>query len=282
MKNYWLFLIILFASCQNSNQVENPDLVVTVQTDTIQGCSEDNSSYQAAFNVDTPVNGPQVLVDSVMVFLNKKMYDFCEGCVHEPSITVDERKLMSFRSEEVFTNDAEHFLEDYLKKYRPVIQDSLWVGLLGLELKVEAQAKTFVTYAYVDNASGASSSSRKYYYVFDKSDGHIVKEIISGEKLRLFCKDYHSTHSPQEDGFLNLPEWENDEEHIFENTDFGLGADHLSIVVSDVGNHYDLVEIPYSLILSYLTPEAQTLVKMIGEVASSKDMPASREPIRYR
>lgn len=257
MKNCWLFLIFTLIGCQTGNHNNTSDLEVMEQIDSIQGGHEDNNNYWAEFNIDVPVNGPQILIDSVMALLNKKMYYFCEWCAHETSTYGDERWMKSFRPEDVFTDDGERFLVNYLKKYRPLIQDSLWCEFFGMDLKIESQTESFVTYAHEDNACGAFCSSKKYYYVFDKYDGHIVKEVISKENLKQFFEDYPEQRKLQGD----RPDWEYDEEHSFMNTDFGLGSDHLSIVITGLGNHYCLMEIPYSQILSYLTPEARALVK---------------------
>lgn len=188
MSKYRSFIILLLVGCQSGNQTYISDLVVIEQLDTIQGVHDDNDYWEnayctATFNIDVPSNGSQMLVDSVLSFLNKKMYYFCEWCAHESSLYEDDRCVKSFRPEEVFTNDGERFLENYLKKYRPLIQDSLWCEFFGMDLKLESQTGSFVTYGHEDNACGANCSSRKYYYVFDKHDGHIVKEIISKENI---------------------------------------------------------------------------------------------------
>lgn len=278
MKQYWLFIIVVLLGCQSHNhKINTSDLVTIEQIDSIQGCHEENSYCWAAFNIDVPVGGPQVLIDSVMTFLNKKMYNFCEWCAHESSLYEDERWVKSFRPEEVFTNDGEEFLENYMKKYRPLIQDSLWCEFFGMDLKLESQTESFVTYAHEDNACGANCSSRKYYYVFDKHDGHIVKEIISKENIKQFFEDYPEHGGLRGDWLWGWPDWEYDADHIFENTDFGLCSDYQSIVITGVGNHYYRMRIPYSQILSYLTPEARALVEGMGEVVFPTDVPCYSE-----
>lgn len=265
--------------CGSTEVEHSKDLIVMEQTESVQGTSEysDNSSYMMEINIDVPVNGPKILIDSVMTFLNKKMYYFCEWCAHESSLYEDDRWVKSFRPEEVFTNDGERFLENYLKKYRPLIQDSLWCEFFGMDLKLESQTGSFVTYGHEDNACGANCSSRKYYYVFDKHDGHIVKEIISKENIKQFFEDYPEHRGLRGDWLLGWPDWEYDAEHIFENTDFGLCSDHLTIVIGDVGRNFYLMKIPYSQILSYLTPEAQALVEGMSEVVFPTDAPCYSE-----
>jgi len=265
--------------CGSSKMEPSRDVVVVQQTDTVHGTSEynNNSSYKMEITVDAPVNGPKILMDSVMTFLNKKMYYFCEWCAHESSLYEDDRWVKSFRPEEVFIHDGERLLENYMKKYRPLIQDSLWCEIFGMDLKLESQTGSFVTYAHEDYACGANCSSRRYYYVFDKHDGHMVKELISKEKIKQFFEDYPEHGGLRGDWLLGWPDWEYDAEHIFENTDFGLCSDFLSIVITGVGNHYYRMRIPYSQILSYLTPEAQALVEGMGEVVFPTDTPCYSE-----
>ena len=52
-----------------------------------------------------------------------------------------------------------------------------------------------------------------------------------------------------------------DPEDEFENTQFGLLADNFMLVIEGIGNHYYVSKIPYDMISSYLSPEAQALVK---------------------
>ena len=184
MKKYWLFIIIVLLSCQSRKQINTTDLETIEQIDSIQGGHEENSRYWTEFNIDVPVNGPQILIDSVMTFLNKK-----------------------------------------------------------------------------------------YYYVFDKHDGHIVKEVISKENIKKFFEDYPEYCRLRGDRLLGWPDWVYDAEHIFENTDFGLGTNDLSIVINDVGRNFYFMNIPYSQILSYLTAEAQALVEGMGEAVSSTNAP---------
>jgi hypothetical protein len=81
MKNYLLFLIVTLIGCQSGNQINTSDLEVSEQIDTIRGGHEENNYCWVSFNVDVPVNGPQVLVDSVMALVNREVYKMCEYCI---------------------------------------------------------------------------------------------------------------------------------------------------------------------------------------------------------
>lgn len=237
--------VAMVLGCQSRNQVRSADLIVEEQTDSV---AAGYSSYQVTFTVDAPVDGPEALVDSVMLFLNKQLYEVCEGCAHF------EDGVVTFSEKEVFTDDGERLLGRYMEKYRPIIEDSLW-GVYGLTLKMETQTEKYVTYGVEHFHCGASCGSEKYYYTFDKRDGHLIKEIISHDNLVRFFKDYPK-YSVVDD-FM----WEFTPEYDFDHTDMGLLGDHFSLVISECINHYFSIDVPYAPISPYLSPEAQALVK---------------------
>ena len=140
-----------------------------------------------------------------------------------------------------------------MEKYKPVLQDSLWSSY-GLELKMEAQTDKYVTYGLEFFHCGVSCGSEKYYYTFDKHDGHQVEEIISKENLSRFFKDYPEYAS--ENDYL----WKYSPENDYDNSCYGLLDDHFSLVIMGWYNHYFSVDVPYSQIFSYLSPEAQELI----------------------
>lgn len=268
---FWVHFIGIAAfliGCSTNNQQCSKDLVVAEQTDSVFN----QNGERAFFTLDVPVNGPQALVDSVLVLLNYEMYHSCECCVH-----FDEEEIQSFRPEEVFTDNGERFLSHYMEKYKVLIQDSFESTIFGLTAKLEAQTETFVTYRLEYFHCGASCGSEKYYYTFHKHDGHQIKEIISHERLLQFFEDYPEHCGLRGDPWMGWPDWEFTQEHEFIDSDFGLCHDHLSLVISGVGNHYLLMNIPYGQILSYLSLEAQALVEGMGEVIYPTDEPCQSE-----
>ena len=82
MKKYCILIVVgimaALSGCKSGNQMNALDLVIVEQTDSVHGGHEGNSDCWASFNVDVPVNGPQVLVDSVMALVNKEVYNMCE------------------------------------------------------------------------------------------------------------------------------------------------------------------------------------------------------------
>lgn len=268
MKNKWkrnLFWLVAFVAmttltgCPSGQPEPQPepkpepkDLVVVTQTDSITGIHEENSAYTASITLDVPVEGPQALVESVMGLANNELYAFCEFCTH-----FDE-DITSFSKEEMFTKDGAHLLSHYMEKYKPLIQDSVW-NVFDRTIAMETQTDLFVTYGVEHFHCGASCGSEKYYYTFDKKDGHQIGEIISHDNLGRFFAEHPecATIEQTEENYG----WTFDPEDEFENTQFGLLADNFILIIEGIGNHYFVSKIPYDLIASYLSPEAQALVK---------------------
>ena len=237
--------------CQSAKMERSSDLEVVEQTDSVFGCDEDNNDSRASFVLDVPVNGPQALVDSVMALINREMHDCCEACSHFDDI-------VSYSPEEVFTDDASQLLSHYMEKYRPLLKDSLY-GMVHLALKMEVQTASYVTYGLEYYHCGGSCGSEKYFFTFDKRDGHQLKEIISHKDLVRFFEDYpeYAAH----EGYL----WKFSPEGEYDDSYYGLLEDHFSLVINGWYNHYFYVDVPYSQIFSYLSPEAQALVQRNSE-----------------
>ena len=255
----WLIAIGLSAVVQGCGNVQKnvqADLVVVEQIDSIQGCHEENNYSWASFNVDVPVSGPQNLVDSLMTLVNKEVYKMCEYCIE---FVNSPEEYVAFSEKEMFTRDGKQLLSHYMEKYKPLIADSLW-NTFNLELKMEAQTEKFVTYGWEFTHCGGSCGSEKCYYTFDKTDGHLVREIITHQNLVRFFEDHPEYKTLKEDPWTGMPGWEFSADYEFENSMYGLLGDHFTLVINEVVNHYLLQEIPYSEISSYLTPEAQALV----------------------
>ena len=244
----WLIIIGLafcWQSCGSAKMEHSKDLVVVEQIDSVFGSHEENNYCRAFFDLDVPVNGPQALVDSVMALINKEVYEYCEFCSHPDGKT--------YNPEEVFTDDGRQFLNHYMEKYRPLLKDSLW-NMFHLVFKMEVQTDSYVTYGLENHHCGASCGSEKFYYTFDKRDGHQLKEIVSQKNLARFFGDYPEYAT--QDGYL----WEFSPESEYDNSCYGLLNDHFSLTIMGWYNHYFSVDVPYTQIFSYLSPEAQELV----------------------
>ena len=253
-KVFILFMSIVIAlqGCGSAKTESTKDLMVVEHIDSVYGNNGDNNYEWVAFDVDIPIKGPQLLMDSLLVFVNKQLYGACESNVHFDEDTV------TFNKEDMFTDDGERLFGYYMEKYRPLIQDSLW-RTFGMTMKMEAQTETFVTYGLELFYCGAGCSSDKYYYTFDKSDGHQIKEIISHDNLVRFFKDYPKYAANEEYS------WEFNPDTDYFNTCYGLLEDSLSLVILGAYNHYFSVEIPLDWISSYLSPEVQTMLEKNGD-----------------
>ena len=250
-------LVATFFSCQDSHLVKTTNLEVVEQIDSIYGGHEENDYCWVAFNVDVPVNGPQVLVDSVMALVNSEVYKMCEFCI-EFNESSDE--YVAYSEKEMFTNDGKRLLSHYMEKYKQLIEDSLW-NTFGIELKMEAQTEKYVTYGMERFYCGANCSSEKHFFTFDKSDGHQVKEIIDHENLGRFFTDYPEYTSIDYDPWFGRAGWQFSSGDDVNKYDYGLLDDHFSLVIQGCGNDYLLLSFPYGQIFSYLSPEAQDLVE---------------------
>ena len=238
--------------CETPKMEPSKDLVVVEQIDSVFGSHDENNYCRAFFDLDVPVNGPQVLVDSVMALINKEVYEYCEFCSHPDEYT--------YSPDEVFSDDGKQFLNHYMEKYRPLLKDSLW-NMFHLSLKMEVQTESYVTYGMERHHCGASCGSEKYFYTFDKRDGHQLKEVISHENLVHFFEDYPEYAAKEH--YL----WKYSPESNYDNSCYGLLDDHFSLIIIGWYNHYFSVDVPYSQIFSYLSPEAQALV---GQVIDGK------------
>lgn len=258
--NCFLYLMVmaltaLVQGCGNRQKESLTDLVVVEQTDSVQGNHEENSYCWASFKVDVPVNGPLQLVDSVLALVNREVYKMCEYCI-EFDESPDE--YVEYSEKEMFTRDGEGLVRHYMEKYKPLIADSLW-NTFSLELKMEAQTEQYVTYGMEFFHCGANCGSEKYYYTFSKIDGHQVREIITHQNLVQFFQDHPEYKTVKADPWAGELSWEFSEAYEFSNSQFGLLGQHFTLAINEVVSHYFLVDIPYTAIHPYLTPEAQAL-----------------------
>ena len=263
MKRIFLLSVIAeiifdLQGCGSTKMECSKDLIVVEQTDTVYGGIEDNKGEWAAFTIEIPINGPKALVDSVMAFVNKELYDACESNAHFGEDAV------AFSKEQMFTDDGERLFGRYMEKYKPLIQDSLW-RVFGLTMTMEAQTDKYVTYGVEFFYCGAGSSSKKEYHTFDKRDGHQVKKIISHDNLVRFFEDYPEYNTIEDDEWSDDSRWDFSPEYGFDNSCYGLLDDCFTLVIEGCGNHFLLTDFPYNQIFSYLSPEAQALVEQKDE-----------------
>lgn len=241
-----------FHSCQGSDnnatgsqeqkQEHLQDLVVVEQCDTIHfDLPNDDGTCFVSFKVDVPANGPQILVDSVVAFINNELYDMF--ATHLPFDTKANSK------EDMITKDGQQLLHHYMEKFREPLTKYYGYMYQSFELKLVSQTEKFVTFDLkLFGHNGMHFSSQRFYYTFAKNDGHQVKGIVDLENLQRFFDN----HSGQYDSSLkDAPK------------DFSCGLldNHVALVYPYYTGTTELTDsLPYSQILPYLSPEAQKLV----------------------
>lgn len=246
---------ILLQSChkeENSNSQ-----LMTVERQEISLPIEGNDFASALFSVDVPIDGPRVLVDSVMAFLNKKLYESCEGLLE--NVLYENERQFSF--EEVKTDDARTLVENYVVKYKPVFEK--YVSLrTALSLFLVSETESFVTYGFENCYCSAGCGSSIQFFTFDKNDGHQIHNLVENkEQFKKFCEQ-----SELLDFFKNRPV----DEHLFYDVSIGLMEDKLCLAYNMMENHYSQIEFKYDKVKSCLSKEVQKLLSETGKQGSNE------------
>ena len=136
--------------------------------------------------IDVPISGNPVLVDSVMHFLNREIYEFFEPSYH-----------LRFSQEEVYCADAKHLLSHYQKEYKPFMTDTCYrisqppccTDGHYLSVTLMEQTQTFVTYQVRVLHIGEGDCEYLEWTTFDKSDGHRLAEVIGADRVDSFVME---------------------------------------------------------------------------------------------
>ena len=237
-------------SCKSEKKVEplgkiESELVV-VERQTVSMPVTDY--YSVDLSVDVPISGQQVVVDSLMVFLNKQLYDFCEHEVNSSGMTM----------EELATNDAKHLLQHYFDAYKDYIKKEVdWFFSFGLTMI--AQTESYVTYATSCSHCGASCGSELYFYTLSKIDGHRLSPIMTQEEFKRFHKEQLKN---EDDSEPFLPDYATKDYF------FALLEDNLVFALNGYGNHFLSEQFKYEDIRPYLSSEAQAYIDARGDKAN--------------
>ncbi len=251
----WLLLtgVMMFAAMSCDQQKENDVLIVVERQNLNFKCGYRDFSI----NIDVPIAGSLVLKDSVMEFLNRETYGFCEFLRSDLG---ESQPPQLYNYLEARTNDAEHFLQHYADLYTSSFfgsdldYQSLTIGLV-------AQTDSFVTFGEEFYHCGGSCGSELLLYTFDKKDGHLVKEIVNKNDLadcinKLAAREYGYSYS------------ESDFDPEYNYHALGLSEQGV-ILASESNNHYSTELIDYQAIKPYLTKEALELIKTVGNTKYS-------------
>lgn len=253
--NLWLLLtgVMMFAAASCDQQKENDVLMVVER----QSMNLEFGNMEISINIDVPIAGPSVLMDSVMEFLNRETYDFCESMCSDFE---ESQPSQLYSYQEARTVDAEHFMQHYADLYTSGFMRSD-LDFQSLTIGLVAQTDSFVTFGEEYYHCGGSCGSEFIWYTFNKKDGHLVKEIINKNDMadcinKFAAGEYEWNYS--ETGF--------DPDYYF----LTIGLSEKGVVLaSKINNHYCTELIEYPSVKPYLTKEAQELIKTVGKTKYS-------------
>lgn len=242
-----IVLALTAVGCGRHNtKSTDSNLVAERQFTELEGYSEWDV---ARFAVDVPVKGPQPLLDSIKAFLNQELYKAFQNYACDTFL---------YKAEEVYTDEMVSLLNSYSDKYAATIKEKLsW--FFDLNIFIIDQTESFVTYGIECYHGSGSTGSEFICYTFSKKDGHRIENLITKDDLARYDKEH-----PAE----KIEDVENESENFdWEFYSVGLTGEGLLLVNNEV-NHYVTGTIEYETILSYLSKEAQELVKTMGESAT--------------
>lgn len=246
-----MMITLVLSGCQNKNTKQDNKVTQNLMVETVVDSmyiAIDSISIPFELNaeVDFPIDGPQPLADSVIMFIINELYRMFAW--------EDDEKNTPFN--QVFEWNGDNVVTVFFDKYRSYFED-LGAGAKYLNLKIVAQTETYVTYFGEYTWCGGSCSTEWYFFTFRKRDGHLLQEIVSNDGLKAFLEVY-----PQyRDALSNIL--------LGRGVDyFGLMNDGFQcnyLVLSDWPDFnpeegWHKIVIPYSEIKPYLSKEAQELI----------------------
>lgn len=178
---------LVLVGCQSRTDSSNLSIqtlkvqkaVDSMSIDGIFAESGDEYHYEVRAEVDFPTEGPQPLMDSVIEFVNERLYQLfdMENGAHIP-----------FKKARVMNSD--NIVYDYISKYRKLYgRTELNNSTYSLKLEMVAQTETFVTYEIHDDNCSAGCWYRTSWETFRKDNGHRVKELISDKDMVRFINE---------------------------------------------------------------------------------------------
>lgn len=206
--------------------------------------------------VDVPVKGPQRMIDSITVFLNQALYAF-----------FDDGETCHLPYGQVFTKDLRTIASHYREAYAPFFKadGEEWHEFASdcLEIGLAAQTDAYVTYQIDHIFYGEGLEVARDWVTFVKSDGHRLKEVISGADMLRFYRD-----CPE---YRNEDIWRNVLFHSPDPADLHEVDGTTGLLPGSVAHQYvyadgifEDVEYPMEVIGKYLSREAKEVWSKIG------------------
>ena len=242
-----LFILGLAGCRENRTSTDDPGLLVVERERVDFGLA---SPVEFGALMDIPQSGPEFLQDSIVLFLNRQMYEFCEAYCSETKVF-----------EDVYDDYGGSLLSSFYDAYAPAFQPDDLPAYGQMSCLMVAQTESFLTYAVEYAHCGGSCGSELFCYTFSKKDGHLIEEVQDWDALSRVLLEHPEVQHPYEDFQLERLAQPNASEVAgWRYFDAALLEDGLLLVNEDAGNHYKLALVPYDEVRSSLSGEALELI----------------------
>ena len=237
--------------CKSNEAVGAQPLVVERQECFLKNYTHLTEVLPLTIDIDLPVEGPQLLMDSVTAFLNEALYEF-----------FDNEKECHLPYDSVFSKDVERLAEHYRDAYKPFfLADGINEHEFGadcLELNLVAQTDSYVTYEVDRVFFGEGVETGIEWVTFAKSDGHRLGEVISEDGMLRFYREHPKLRSEDV--------WSNVQFHLSDSSGVGLACE-VGLLNDSVAHQYvyttgifEDLKYPLDSIAPYLSKEARELI----------------------
>lgn len=250
----WALLVVALVTngCKTKEMAGEQSLEVERQECVMRGINHPitGKPYDIGAAIDAPVKGRQVLMDSIVSFLNQELYEFYES---------DEPGFLTY--DEVATSDSRHLLAHYQEVYKEQLEkDSDRVSFDYLEVVLAAQTDSYVTYESNWSFYGEGLTTSQNWVTFRKSDGRRFDCVISNDNLLRFMDEHPDLRSSDVWGDIQFKLSNGkDVSGLLENT--GLVNDSVMHQHCYANGIFETMTYDLPTILPYLSKEVQDLVK---------------------
>ena len=246
-------LVLMLTGCRVNEEVSSLSLVTETHDCVLKNYTHlTGQVYPLSISVDQPIEGPQLLLDSLTAFFNKTLYDY-----------FDDGEKCHLPYDSVFSTDVKSLPEHYRDAYkRFFLPDSTEVHEFRtdcLELNMVAQTDIYVTYEVNSVFFGEGAEVATEWVTFVKSDGHRLTDVISEKNLLKFYQE-----NPQ---YRNEVVWEYIQKQEADNQEAGMGC-NVGLLTDSVAHQFTFapgifedMKYPLKSIAPYLSKEAQKLIK---------------------
>ena len=243
-----LMAALAMQSCKSNDGESVQPLVVERQECVLKNVKHPMTGkpYDIGVVVDVPTEGQQVLVDSIMAYLNKTLYAFFES---------GEKEFLPFDS--VCSSDSRQLLRHYQEAYQKFyVNDSTLSGHDFLEVVVAAQTDSYVTYEANWSFHGEGVETSQDWKTSRKSDGQSLEEVVCTENMIRFLEEHPDKRS--EDVWADIQHKMKDSVEFADN--YGLLGDSVAHQHCYANGIFETVKYDLKAISPYLSKETKDLV----------------------